>query len=696
MEISSLFIYIAKVSACFILMFGFYLLLLAKQKRSALNRLVLILSVVLSLLLPALSFSYTLKEVRDLPGENEQLVGLHETFSATIHEQSNDIVLVEQPVSPLLQSKWSKGSILLCIYLMASALLVVRLIWHIAKFGIGIKKHGRSELVDGHRIWVSDRWNHTFSFFRLIVFTENDFTNPNRDMLLEHELVHVRQFHSFDLLLAELFTMLCWFNPLVYVYRHSLSEVHEYLADGRVVDRGGDSLVYKQLILDCVSSAAVPRVANTFSAKLLKNRFEMITKTNQSRSVLRYTLLLPITMLLLALFSFKVEHKVEYRTIDELNIVKPVAEDAVSEELLTGSSALNNVLSTEPMAKEIVNNQNISQGKLNSYAVKDSSVLYARLDGLLGSEQEALIKMYQKIDSTLLFGAFYLGDNTPFTFMAAVFEKPMPIFELVAQDDGVVHKPISQNVSDSYVQQNYLIKEKGVYKIRVANHGQVNKVLYYISLPKGMEGEVDFGLQARGKTVFLREKGKSSSATINLFTVNKDSEKPEDERVQVNPSDSMLVVSEKQEMKLDIRKGSDWQRFIMSKGKQGEPDFLKISIRYDKMSSVSKDHDFNAKGSNLMRIDDQEVDQILQYLNKNIVYPATYKPKRRVLDGVEVEFILSETAEVSDVKVVKGINPELDAELVRVVSQMPGWKPEKPYGVPIPISVTLGFSLTRK
>lgn len=63
---------------------------------------------------------------------------------------------------------------------------------------------------------------------------------------------------------------------------------------------------------------------------------------------------------------------------------------------------------------------------------------------------------------------------------------------------------------------------------------------------------------------------------------------------------------------------------------------------------------------------------------------------------VEVEFDQSEEGEIGGVMVTKGINPEVDAELVRVISQMPGWKSEKPYGKPVSAKVKMAFSLVKQ
>jgi TonB family protein len=155
---------------------------------------------------------------------------------------------------------------------------------------------------------VSDCWNQTFSFFGTIVLSEKDFLRKDNQLLIMHELVHIKQLHSLDLMLVEFFQIIHWFNPLTYLIKRDICEVHEYLADMHVVGEGVSKRVYQQLILDCVSNAIAPRVANAFSAKLIKNRFAMMTKNKKSNKLLvRYLAILPVIGALIAFLSFRTE-----------------------------------------------------------------------------------------------------------------------------------------------------------------------------------------------------------------------------------------------------------------------------------------------------------------------------------------------------------------------------------------------------
>src|SRR5690606_37188358 len=82
------------------------------------------------------------------------------------------------------------------------------------------------------RVVVRDS-NMAFSFFRSI-FLGDQVLEEDYKSIVQHELVHIRQGHSFDLMFFELMRIIGWFNPLVYVYQSRISELHEFIADAKV------------------------------------------------------------------------------------------------------------------------------------------------------------------------------------------------------------------------------------------------------------------------------------------------------------------------------------------------------------------------------------------------------------------------------------------------------------------------------
>ena len=74
--------------------------------------------------------------------------------------------------------------------------------------------------------------------------------------------------------------------------------------------------------------------------------------------------------------------------------------------------------------------------------------------------------------------------------------------------------------------------------------------------------------------------------------------------------------------------------------------------------------------------------ELMKFLQRNVKYPAAAQ-QAGIQGKVEVEFTVKKDGSVSDVKVIRSVNPELDAEAVRVISAMPKWKPGEQRGTPV-------------
>lgn len=141
-----------------------------------------------------------------------------------------------------------------------------------------------------------------FSFGKAI------FVNPALHQLHElreimaHELVHVRQRHTADILFAELLCVLNWYNPAAWLIRHAIRQNLEFIADRAVLADGTDAQEYQYLLLKV---AGVPefRLANQFNFSSLKERIIMMNRSRSARWYLvRFLYLLPVTVVLLATF----------------------------------------------------------------------------------------------------------------------------------------------------------------------------------------------------------------------------------------------------------------------------------------------------------------------------------------------------------------------------------------------------------
>src|SRR5690606_4161130 len=127
-----------------------------------------------------------------------------------------------------------------------------------------ITKNG-IEYLHGHKIVALDDDSVPFTFFNLIFLNPKKYTGEEIEILLKHEDVHIRQYHTIDLILYEIINILFWYNPLIYYLKNKLDENHEYLADKFVLATGTDRHNYINLLLNHTGYKPFLRIGNNFS-----------------------------------------------------------------------------------------------------------------------------------------------------------------------------------------------------------------------------------------------------------------------------------------------------------------------------------------------------------------------------------------------------------------------------------------------
>ncbi|WP_243473771.1 M56 family metallopeptidase [Winogradskyella sp. MH6] len=146
-----------------------------------------------------------------------------------------------------------------------------------------------------------------FSFFNT-VFLGANIPNSERDTIYEHELVHVREKHSLDLLFFEVLRILFWFSPLVYIYQNRVKELHEFIADAKAVKHQGKSNYYQSLLHQILDTNTLSFTNTFFKKSLIKKRIIMLQKSKSSqKSLFKYALLLPVIFAMLVYTSTEVK-----------------------------------------------------------------------------------------------------------------------------------------------------------------------------------------------------------------------------------------------------------------------------------------------------------------------------------------------------------------------------------------------------
>jgi beta-lactamase regulating signal transducer with metallopeptidase domain len=116
--------------------------------------------------------------------------------------------------------------------------------------------------------------------FGKYVYLPQDTAIDFSDTIIRHELVHVNQQHTIDILLAELLKCMFWFHPMFYLFKNSIALNHEFLADNQIIRNQSEADNYLQLLLHQTYQQNEMSLSSSFNFNLTKKRFIMISKNN--------------------------------------------------------------------------------------------------------------------------------------------------------------------------------------------------------------------------------------------------------------------------------------------------------------------------------------------------------------------------------------------------------------------------------
>jgi len=281
---TSLFNYLIESGAALAVFYLFYWLLLRKQANFRVNRMYLLGAACFSIILPFLEIPV---------GQGSDLGGYSEIFLFPLVVDSEAASRTSQPTFPTIL-KWAYLVGVLCFA--ATFILQHRQLHNLWKTG-QTKRYKGMELVCLKSPMTP------FSFFNRIFVHQNDLSDLTRlEMILQHELIHVRNLHSVDNYLMNLLAIAQWFNPFVWMLRKEIRNVHEYEADHETIERKGNSEFYKHLLFNQAMRLDSILLVNNFNSSL-KNRLLMLQKQANLPGLLKGLVFLPLALAMLFVFS---------------------------------------------------------------------------------------------------------------------------------------------------------------------------------------------------------------------------------------------------------------------------------------------------------------------------------------------------------------------------------------------------------
>jgi len=231
-------------------------------------------------------------------------------------------------------------------YVVGIAGLAFRMIWQTGKVVRKLRESGYVK-TGSVKLVRTTEYDASFSFFSY-VFVNPSITDIETKEIVNHEREHIEQRHWFDLLLVELFCMLQWFNPFVWIYARLIRQNHEYLADEMALQHTSNPAIYQATLLNQMLGVPVICLANSFSYSLNKKRFKMMKKKIDSPfRKLRMLLVLPLVAMVFYAFA-----KPEYIT----------SEPAIlNEKISTVTEALNELIAPMPETAPAVKKDTVKQ-----------------------------------------------------------------------------------------------------------------------------------------------------------------------------------------------------------------------------------------------------------------------------------------------------------------------------------------------
>ena len=143
-----------------------------------------------------------------------------------------------------------------------------------------------------------------FSFWRSIYVNPSKLSASDLEKVLEHEQVHVNEWHTLDILLAELSTVFYWFNPGIWLMKKAVKENIEFITDRKILQKGVDSKQYQYSLLNVSMAGSANKLVNNFNISTIKKRIVMMNAKRSSRLNLgRYIFVAPAVIILLLVFS---------------------------------------------------------------------------------------------------------------------------------------------------------------------------------------------------------------------------------------------------------------------------------------------------------------------------------------------------------------------------------------------------------
>ena len=211
--INPVYIYLFKSTIASLFFILYYYIFLKDRKLHSFNRFYLLISSVLSLIIPFINF---------------KLIELKSNFIKT----SNEIVyFISHDQSSKDVNVASKVDNFIVIYSLISIALVSIFIYNIIKI-LQLKNKSIIKNIGDYKLIKTDSDLAPFTFFNNLFWNKSySLEDFECKLILKHELIHIKQKHSIDRLYCQIVSSIFWINPFNWFIQREIISIHEFIAD---------------------------------------------------------------------------------------------------------------------------------------------------------------------------------------------------------------------------------------------------------------------------------------------------------------------------------------------------------------------------------------------------------------------------------------------------------------------------------
>ncbi|WP_417444396.1 M56 family metallopeptidase [Joostella sp.] len=497
--------YNIKVAIVLILFWGLYNAFLKRETFFQGNRWFLSIGLFTSVILPVISFK-TIKII-DIPARS-----------------TNEISLLANKIPESISIYEYGINIIFYIYIIGVIFFLLKFIIQLLSLYNFIRKENKQK--ENRNIILTDKNISPFSFFNYIVYNPNLYKDEELKTILDHEKIHVKQYHSLDVILIHLYTIVFWINPFAWIYKKQLTQNLEYIADEETTAATREIKDYQYLLLKQINGMQYS-IINPFYNSLIKKRIVMLQKQKSSRiNLIKFAAILPLLAGFMLLFSFK--------TVTEFNYLN---EEESSKQLITKHTINNQlgdpiyVVDGKVMPKDF-DVKSIDPKDIHSMnVIKGENAIKKYGDKAKSGAIEIFLKVSNQLnlnnDSNI---------NNAHTHSSKIYQKEEPLYVV---DGKVVDKDSFKFIEPDNIARVYVLKdEKAVDKYGDQGKNGVIEIILKSEDEKNKNSDSD---------IIIRETAKAKTATLNnkitseqLILVNGKEVSHEDYK-KINPDEIISI-----------------------------------------------------------------------------------------------------------------------------------------------------------